>query len=107
MSYWFIWPVGIVIWLVLGWAAFAYFEAKALQPNAPKNHPTLSYFVYTIGAKFPLSIFLGALFVGLFWGILGTHFFWHFCPPGSTSSGFLMLEGWASFAEIPSKFPPM
>lgn len=87
MSYWLIWPVGIVIWLALGWAAFAYFEAHALRHDARKDQITLSFFLYTIGSKFPLSIFIGGLFVGLFWGILATHLLWHWCPPGALSAG--------------------
>ena len=87
MSYWLIWPVGIVIWLVLGWAAFAYFESHALRHDARKDQITLSFFLYTIGSKFPLSIFIGGLFVGLFWGILATHLLWHWTPAGSISAG--------------------
>jgi hypothetical protein len=44
-------------------------------------------FCYTIGSKFPLSIFLLGLAVGLFWGVLETHLTWHWCPPGSISAG--------------------
>lgn len=87
MSYWYVWPIGIVLWLILGWSAFAFFEAKALNHSARKNQISLSYFCYTIGSKFPLSIFLGGLFVGLFWGILATHLFWHWLPAGATSAG--------------------
>lgn len=87
MSYWIVWPVGIVIWLAIGWAAFALIEAKALRHDARKDQITLSMFCYTIGSKFPLSIFLGGLFVGLFWGILATHLFWHWLPAGALSAG--------------------
>ena len=79
------WLVGIPIWLGVGWAAFAWFEARALRH--PERQHTLSRFVYNVGSKFPLSIALGAMSVGWFWGTLLTHFFWHFCPPGSLSSG--------------------
>jgi hypothetical protein len=87
MSYWFVWPFGIGIWLAVGWAAFAWFEAHALRHGARKDQITLSMFCYTIGSKFPLSIFLGGLFVGLFWGILATHLLWHWLPPGAISAG--------------------
>ena len=90
MNYWFIWPLGITIWLAIGLAAFAYFEAKALRPNAPPDHPTLSFFVYTVASKFPLSILLAGLLIGLFIGGLGVHFLWHWCPPGSVSTGWLV-----------------
>lgn len=91
MNYWLVWPVGIVFWLAAGWAGFAWFEAKALRPNAPENQPTLSRFVYTVGARFPLSIFLLGLRAGLFWGGLAVHFFWHSGPPGSVSVGALLF----------------
>jgi hypothetical protein len=87
MSYWIVWPVGIALWLALGWAAFAWFESRALKHGARKDQITLSMFVYTIGSKFPLSIFLLGLMVGLFWGGLAVHFYFHWCPPGSISGG--------------------
>ena len=93
MNYWLVWPVGIGVWLALGWAAFGYFEAHALRPNAPPNEISLSYFVYTVGSKFPLSILLGGLIIGCLTGALGVHFFWHWCPPGSVSSGMLGVPG--------------
>jgi hypothetical protein len=89
MSYWLVWPVGIFIWMAVGLALFAVFEAKALKHGARANQITLSMFVYTVGSKFPLSILIGGLMVGLSIGILSTHFFWHWCPPGSVSSGML------------------
>ena len=87
MSYWHVWPIGIGLWLLAGWIGFAIFEAKALNHPARKDQITLSMFVYTIGSKWPLSIFLLGLMVGLFWGGLAVHFFWHWCPPGSISAG--------------------
>lgn len=87
MSYWFVWPVGIAIWFAAGWAAFAVFEAKALKHGARKDQVTLSFFLYTIGSKFPLSILIAGLAIGFFLGGLGVHVLWHFCPPGSVSGG--------------------
>ena len=87
MSYWLIWPVGIVIWLAIGWTAFAYFESHALRHDARKDQITLSFFLYTIGSKFPLSIFLAGMAVGAFWVGLAVHVLWHYCPPGSISGG--------------------
>jgi len=87
MNYWYLWPIGIAAWLALGWGAFAWFEGHALRHDANKDQITLSMFCYTIGSKFPLSIFLLGLAVGLFWGILETHLTWHWCPPGSISAG--------------------
>jgi hypothetical protein len=87
MNYWFVWPVGIAVWLIVGWSLFAYFEAKALRPQHTPNQVTLSFFVYTVASKFPLSILLAGLMVGLFIGGLGVHFLWHWCPPGSISAG--------------------
>jgi hypothetical protein len=60
---------------------FAVFEAKAF--DHPERTNTLSHAVYTIGAKWPLSIFL----MGNFAGGLAVHFFWHWCPAGSVSGG--------------------
>lgn len=85
-NYWIVWPVGILIWLVIGWAEFGYFESNAiLHPSS--SRVTLSYFVYYLSTKFPLSIFWGGVLVGAFFGSLSVHFFWHFCPPGSVSAG--------------------
>ena len=60
---------------------FAFWEWFAFRH--PERTNTLSRFIYTIGSKFPLSIFLMGMFVGL----LATHFFWHWCPAGSISTG--------------------
>jgi len=62
-------------------AFFAYFEWYAFR--YPTRQDTLSMAVFTIGSKWPLSIFL----MGLFAGGLAVHFFWHWCPPGSISAG--------------------
>lgn len=67
--------------LAIAW--FAVGEAFALRH--PQRAHTLSRFVYTIGARFPLSIWL----MGVFAGILAAHFFWHWCPAGSISIGLL------------------
>lgn len=64
-------------------AAFAFFEVRALAHPENKDRATLSFYVYTIGSKFPLSIFL----LGLVVGALAVHFFWHWCPAGSVSGG--------------------
>jgi hypothetical protein len=87
MNYWYVWPIGIVVWSILGWGAFAYFEANALKHNARKDQITLSFFLYTIGSKFPLSILMAGLMIGMLIGGLGVHVLWHYCPPGSVSGG--------------------
>jgi hypothetical protein len=87
VSYWVVWPTVIISWLVLGWAAFALLETRALKHAHRKDQVTLSFFLYTIGAKFPLSIFLAGLLIGLFFGSLATHVLWHWCPAGSISAG--------------------
>lgn len=79
------WLIGIPIWLIAGWASFAYFEWRGIRH--PDRQHTLSKFLYFVGSKFPLSIFLGALIIGLFIGTISTHLWWHWCPPGSTSTG--------------------
>jgi len=60
---------------------FAVFESIAFKH--PQRQNTLSMAIYTIGSKWPLSIFL----MGMFAGGLAVHFFWHWCPPGSVSGG--------------------
>lgn len=87
MNYWIVWPAGVALWLAVGWFEFSIYEKRALAANARRDQITLSMFCYTIISKFPLSLFLGGLFVGLFWGILMTHLTWHWCPPGSVSAG--------------------
>jgi len=69
-------------------AFFAFFERRGLD-HAHSNN-TLSYAVYTIGSKWPLSIFI----MGQFCGGLAVHFFWHWCPPGSVSIGMIAPDGW-------------
>ena len=66
-------------------AFFAYFEARAFRH--PERQNTLSHAVYTIGSKWPLSIWI----MGVFSGALAVHFFWHWCPAGSISTGMLRL----------------
>lgn len=87
MNYWILWPVLIVSWCLLGWIEFAYLESKALQANHQPSQITLSMFCYTITKRFPLSIFWLGIIVGLFFGSLSVHLWWHWCPPGSISSG--------------------
>jgi hypothetical protein len=67
-------------------AFFAVFERYAF--NHPGRVNTLSAFVFQIGARFPLSIFI----MGMFIGGLAVHFFWHWCPAGSVSTGLLDLK---------------
>lgn len=87
LNYWLAWPAGIAIWLLIGWGAFAVLEGRALRHGARADQVTLSFFLYSIGAKFPLSILLAGIGIGLFFGILGTDLLWHWCPPGSISAG--------------------
>lgn len=87
MNLWLVWPIGISLWLFLGWVAFAIFERLGIKHKNTAGYITLSFFVYTITQKWPLAIFLMGLAVGSFWGVLGVHFWWHWCPPGSTSMG--------------------
>jgi len=64
------WLFGIALALVF----FTYFEARGLR-HQTRQH-TLSFIVYTIGSKWPLSIWL----MGMFAGGLAVHFFWHWDP---------------------------
>jgi hypothetical protein len=72
-----------IVLTLLAIASFAFFEARALRH--PDRQNTLSRTIYNLGSKWPLSIFL----MGMFAGGLAVHFFWHFCPPGSISTGML------------------
>jgi hypothetical protein len=76
------WIVGALLAVVF----FAYFEWRAFR--YPERQNTLSRAIYDLGSKWPLSIFI----MGLFAGSLATHFFWHWCPAGSTSIGMLLLR---------------
>lgn len=60
------WILGAVI--SVAW--FAVFETISF--NHPDRMNTLSRSVATLGARWPLSIFL----LGLFVGVLASHFFW-------------------------------
>lgn len=74
-----------MIWLVpLGMAilTFTILEYLAIRYGW---FPTLSAAVYGVGKNFPLAIW----FMGVFAGGLAVHFFWHWCPAGSTSEGLL------------------
>jgi hypothetical protein len=71
------WIIGLFAAIVF----FAVFETYALRH--PDRQNTLSMAIYTLGSKWPLSIFI----MGMFCGALATHFFWHYCPPGSVSTG--------------------
>jgi hypothetical protein len=63
------WIIGTLVAIVF----FAYFEAKAFRH--PERYNTLSHYIATMGAKWPLSIWL----MGVFAGILAAHFFWPWC----------------------------
>ncbi len=68
MTDWLNWTILGALWL----AGFLFLEVRALRSNDPKR-VTLSRYMATIGAKFPLSIF----FMGLVIGGLSVHFWWH------------------------------
>lgn len=89
LPFWLIWPAGISLWLLLGWATFAYFEYKGMENKHESvvGYMTLSYFTWRVTQAFPPAIFLMGLGIGLFWGGLMVHFWWHWCPAGSVSIG--------------------
>ncbi len=78
------WLIGIPLWLLLGWGAFAYFEARAFRH--PDQQNTLSRAIYNLGKTWPLSIFIFGFLIGAFVFGLGTHFYWNWdptcAPPG-------------------------
>lgn len=55
-------------------AAFAVLEGYAFRH--PDRENTLSRAIWSLGQKWPLSIFL----MGMFAGGLAVHFFWNWCP---------------------------
>jgi hypothetical protein len=59
-----------IIMTLLAIAGFAYFEWRAFAH--PERQNTLSHFIATIGAQWPMSIWL----MGVGTGILASHFFW-------------------------------
>jgi hypothetical protein len=63
------WEAGIFFAI----AFFAFWEWYAFKHPTRTN--TLSHFVASIGATWPLSIWL----MGLFAGVLAAHFFWPWC----------------------------
>ena len=64
------WIVGTLAAIIF----FAFFEAFAFKHRDRQN--TLSRAIYTLGTKWPLSIWL----MGAFCGGLAVHLFWHWCP---------------------------
>jgi hypothetical protein len=76
------WVFGILAAIIF----FAVFEVRAFRH--PDRQNTLSRFVFTIGQKFPLSIFM----MGLFVGGLAVHFFWHWCPDVGLGVGFIPIR---------------
>lgn len=74
------WIIGLLIAILF----FAYFEWRAFK--YPQSQNTLSRAIYNLGSTWPLSIWI----MGMFAGSLATHFFWHFCPAGSLSTGWLI-----------------
>lgn len=59
-----------IVWTLIAIAAFAVGEGYAFKH--PDRQNTLSRAVTTLGAKWPLSIFI----MGMFAGGLAVHFFW-------------------------------
>jgi len=75
-----------IYWIIGTFGAIAFFavgESYAFRHADRQN--TLSRAIFDIGSKWPLSIFI----MGMFCGGLAVHFFWHWCPPGSISTGML------------------
>lgn len=75
------WILGTLLVIVF----FIVFERLAF--NHPERQNTLSMAIFQLGSRWPLSIFI----MGMFAGGLAVHFFWHWCPPGSISTGMLLV----------------
>ena len=79
---------GDLPWLIGLFGALAYFTFfEVLGFVRPGKFNTLSHAVYTLGAHWTLAIFI----MGMFVGGLAVHFWFHWCPAGSVSSGALDL----------------
>lgn len=77
---------GDLPWLIGLFGAIIYFGIfEVLGFVRPGKFNTLSHAVYTIGAHWSLAIAL----MGFFAGALFVHFWWHWCPAGSISTGAL------------------
>lgn len=90
MNLWIIWPLGITLWLTIGWVVFSIFEYLGIKHDDTKGYITLSYFVWRVTQAWPPSMFLLGFSVGGFWCGLAVHFWWHWCPAGSISVGWLL-----------------
>lgn len=66
-TYWIIAACGAVAVFIIG-------EAYAFRH--PERQNTLSRAIWSLGQKWPLSIFI----MGMFAGGLAVHFFWNWCP---------------------------
>lgn len=74
------WILGAILFI----AYFGIVERYAFNHKDRTN--SLSRALFNLSLRFPLSIMLfGALIGGV-----AVHIFWHWCPPGSNSFGFLM-----------------
>ncbi len=68
-------------WILFLIASFAAFESYALV----HDKTTLSRFTWNASQAWPPLPFVA----GLIAGGLAVHFWWHWCPPGSLSTGML------------------
>jgi hypothetical protein len=73
-TWWTVWWVTILV-------SFACLETYALKHT--ENGPTLSRFMWTLGSKFPLTIY----FAGMLMGGLAVHFWWNWCPALGSTNG--------------------
>ena len=80
MNLWWYWPLALAFLAIV---LFAIPEYIALRKKDDKTTPTFSFWMYTMGRKWPLWIFIWGVLVGG----LAVHFLWHWCPPGSTNVG--------------------
>lgn len=91
------WFLALGAFFALGLVLFAIFEKRGMQHVAgarayvPGEPVSLSYAVWYVGSHFPLSICAFGFLFGLLFGGLSVHFFWHWCPPGSISTGMLSI----------------
>lgn len=73
-TWWTVWWVAILM-------SFIMLEAIAFKYR--EDGPTLSRFMWTLGQKFPLTIY----FAGMLFGGLAVHFWWNWCPALGSTNG--------------------
>jgi hypothetical protein len=84
MIYW-PWVVWGLVWIAIAIGGFAWLERRAFRRGT--RLATLSFAVWKLSETFPLAVYAFVAVLFALMGVLGAHFFWHWCPPGSVNVG--------------------